>query len=86
MGVRTATPIKNRCEGDLVFSDCHSSCAPVCGEEKDFCIAVCVEGCGCPGDLFRSFQNSTTCVQRDECQGNSCHMTSIEEIGDMFYK
>jgi len=63
------------CSGDLVYSDCHSACEPrhFCGTDHgEGCILVCRKGCGCPRGLIRSFQNSTTCINKSECKGKRC--------------
>ena len=65
--------MSQECAGNLEYSDCHSSCEPdnFCGgKEPETCDRFCNQGCGCPQDLIRSFKDSTTCIKREDCQGN----------------
>ena len=56
------------CPGNLVFNWCQSKCDPVCGEESpSVCTLKCVDGCGCPNGMYRSFRNSTTCYYPVDC-------------------
>ena len=64
-----------------MFSDCHSACPQVCGEEPQLiCTKDCIEGCGCPKGLVRSFRNSTTCVKEDDCKGNILYAPFIAKV------
>merc|ERR1712055_561144 len=72
--------VEPKCSGDLVYSDCHSACEPrnFCGTDHNGgCILVCRKGCGCPRGLIRSFQNSTTCINKSECKVNEMQMPEI---------
>ena len=59
-----------------MYNDCHTSCPPVCGiPQPEICDKACNQGCGCPLDinseeLYREFKGSTSCVKKEDCQGN----------------
>ena len=68
-----------RCEGDLVYSDCTTSCGLNCDtvrqpELQPFCDSVCSEGCACPPGLIplTSDLKETRCVPHDECPIPDC--------------
>ena len=58
------------CDGDLVFNDCGSACQSYCGKKSFGCIMVCKPGCECPRGLIRSTRDGTTCIEKEDCQGN----------------
>ncbi|XP_041472306.1 deleted in malignant brain tumors 1 protein-like [Lytechinus variegatus] len=61
----TCTP---RCEGDLEFQTCGSSCPLICNDqEPQICPLICVQECQCPGGLFRVSEDDSRCVPQDEC-------------------
>ncbi|XP_013388386.1 von Willebrand factor-like [Lingula anatina] len=52
-----------RCQGDLEWRFCASTCPPVCGQEQpETCHKRCVIGCACPKDMVRVTATSTQCV------------------------
>ena len=64
-----------------MFNECNSACEPVCGEDNDRpCIEICIIGCGCREGFQRLFQNSTTCVRKQDCPGTNRSLWLIAEI------
>ena len=72
-----------RCEGDLVWNTCASACPSHCDQsEETFCIAVCVEACDCPRGQVRLSENSTTCVDPQECSSTLQNNTACRQNSD----
>ena len=78
-------PLVPRCAGDLVYSNCTSSCGVTCENtylppsQLPECEAVCREGCTCPDGLipFSSDPEETECVSREECPLPLCPSTQV---------
>ena len=60
-------PSLGECEGDLVYSQCHEICPDVCGKPSVGCVEPCFPGCDCPNGLYRLYENSNTCVKKENC-------------------
>ena len=56
------------CDGDLVYSTCHSACPLVCNEPDPFiCPMSCNIGCACPSDLYRGSEDDIHCYKKEDC-------------------
>ena len=70
-------PSLGECEGDFVFSQCHSVCPDVCGKPSGGCVEPCLTGCDCPNGLYRLNEKSNTCVKKENCP-NTGHFVYCE--------
>merc|ERR1719232_903449 len=58
------------CPGDLEWTECGTSCEPICGEPApQFCTEMCVAGCQCPKGKWR---DGNKCYWKSDCPGNDC--------------
>ncbi|KAF2893834.1 hypothetical protein ILUMI_12337 [Ignelater luminosus] len=65
-----AVALGNRCPGNQEYSKCHQpvACRLTCENYQnppEVCIALCVEGCGCPSHL--ALNSAGNCVPTSQC-------------------
>ena len=49
-----------------MHDECHTACPLMCGEEEPMiCTYNCIIGCGCPSDLYQTYDGE--CVEKENC-------------------
>ena len=72
-----AAHAQTTCTGDLVWTDCGTSCEPACGEAAaEICNMMCVAGCQCPSGQWLVARGGDACVaDEDSCPADTAAPT-----------